>query len=102
MQVVLGVLYCHQKNIVYRNVKSQSVFFTKKGDVKIGDAGIKQVQELTEGNYHYMPPEVFHGQDFGYEGDAWGLGVLLFEMCALKPPFHGNNYQELAQSITTS
>ena len=62
MQVVLGVLYCHQRNTVYRNVKSQNVFFTSKGDVKIGDAGIAKVQELIEANPHYMPPEVAYNE----------------------------------------
>lgn len=29
----------------------------------------------------------------------WSLGVLLYEMCALKPPFNGNNIHMLAMQI---
>lgn len=29
----------------------------------------------------------------------WSLGVLLYEMCALKPPFNGSNIHMLAMQI---
>lgn len=29
----------------------------------------------------------------------WSLGVLLYEMCALKPPFNGANIHMLAMQI---
>lgn len=31
--------------------------------------------------------------------DIWSLGALLFEMCALEPPFTANNLQFLALKI---
>ncbi len=29
----------------------------------------------------------------------WSLGVILYELCALKPPFNGNNIHMLAMQI---
>jgi NIMA (never in mitosis gene a)-related kinase len=33
--------------------------------------------------------------------DIWSLGVLLYEMCALRPPFNGQNLHMLAMQIVS-
>lgn len=36
---------------------------------------------------------------YSFESDVWSLGILLYEMCALEPPFNGRSIHELALRI---
>ena len=35
-----------------------------------------------------MSPELMQEKAYDSKSDIWSLGCLIFELCALKPPFH--------------
>lgn len=79
---------------MHRDLKSPNIFLTKDGVVKLGDFGVAGVMEHTNaqrdtqvGTPLYMPPEMFQEKQYSTNADIWSLGVLLYEMCALKHPF---------------
>ena len=47
----------------------------------------------------YRAPEVILGLDYTDRIDIWSLGCLIYEMCALKPPFLGSNMEQLYNAI---
>lgn len=49
----------------------------------------------------YLPPEVVKGEGYDQRADIWGFGCVLYELLLLAPPFTGNSYEHLFQSITT-
>ena len=51
------------------------------------------------GTPYYLSPEIIEGRPYSFKSDIWSLGVMLYELCALKPPFEGNNMHFLAMSI---
>jgi len=43
------------------------------------------------GTLSYLAPEVILGQEAGPRSDLYALGVMLYEMCAGRPPFEADN-----------
>ena len=53
------------------------------------------------GTPYYLSPEIVQSNKYDYKTDIWSLGVLLYELCALKPPFNGTTIHMLALQIVT-
>lgn len=41
--MALAIKNVHQRKILHRDLKTQNIFLTSKGDIKIGDFGIARV-----------------------------------------------------------
>jgi NIMA (never in mitosis gene a)-related kinase len=104
--MAIAIQHIHSKKVLHRDLKSGNVFLTKDGIVKIGDFGIARQLDQTAGyaetvvgTPYYLSPEIVQAQEYNYKTDLWSLGVILYEMCALQPPFNGNNIAALAIQI---
>jgi NIMA (never in mitosis gene a)-related kinase len=51
------------------------------------------------GTPYYLSPEIINSKPYNSKTDIWSLGVMLYEMCCLKPPFDGPNLHMLAMKI---
>ena len=101
-QVCLAIKHIHDRKILHRDIKSQNIFLMKTGQVKLGDFGIAKCLDQTidkaktyVGTPYYLSPEIINSQPYGFQSDIWSLGVLLYEMCALKMPFDASNLPQL-------
>ncbi|KAF6024037.1 hypothetical protein EB796_017643 [Bugula neritina] len=107
IQIAMAVQYIHSHKILHRDLKAQNVFMTKSDGVKLGDFGIAKVLDNTldaavtcVGTPCYLSPELCQDIPYSSKSDIWALGCLLFELCALKPAFDGNNLISLFYKIT--
>lgn len=105
-QISLAIKHIHDKKILHRDIKSQNVFLSKNGLIKLGDFGIaKSLNSTVEcaktfiGTPFYLSPEMVQNQPYSFKSDIWALGVLLYELCTLKMPFDGNNLPVLSLKI---
>jgi len=105
-QICLAMKHCHDRKILHRDLKSGNIFLTSSGICKLGDFGIAKVLSNTVekavtivGTPYYLSPEIINNKPYSFKSDLWSLGVLLYEMCALKPPFNGANIHMLAMQI---
>jgi NIMA (never in mitosis gene a)-related kinase len=94
-QICLAIKHTHDKKILHRDLKSQNIFMTKRGILKLGDFGIARVLSNTKsraktvvGTPYYLSPEIIRSEGYSFKSDIWSLGVLLYEMAALQPPFN--------------
>jgi NIMA (never in mitosis gene a)-related kinase len=51
------------------------------------------------GTPYYLSPEIIENKPYSQASDIWSLGALLYELCALTPPFTGNSIQYVALKI---
>ncbi|XP_053544763.1 MAP/microtubule affinity-regulating kinase 4 isoform X2 [Bombina bombina] len=105
-QIVSAVHYCHQKNIVHRDLKAENLLLDSDANIKIADFGFSN--EFTPGGKldtfcgspPYAAPELFQGKRYnGPEVDVWSLGVILYTLVSGSLPFDGQNLKELRERV---
>lgn len=51
------------------------------------------------GTPYYASPEVWRDEPYDYKSDMWSLGCVVYEMCALKPPFRASDMEGLYKKV---
>lgn len=51
------------------------------------------------GTPYYLSPEIINSQPYSFATDIWSIGVILYELCCLKPPFTAKTLNMLALKI---
>ncbi|KAG7100016.1 hypothetical protein E1B28_001803 [Marasmius oreades] len=80
--------------ILHRDIKPDNIFLDENNTVKLGDFGLSKALPHTTfantyvGTPYYMSPELMQEKAYDSKSDIWSLGCLIYELCALKPPFH--------------
>ncbi|EJD03227.1 Pkinase-domain-containing protein [Fomitiporia mediterranea MF3/22] len=119
LQLLLALQHCHCPNskddgssdgkrqqILHRDLKPENVFISKGSMVKLGDFGLSKALTQTSfantyvGTPYYMSPELIQEKSYDTKSDIWSLGCLIYELCALRPPFHeAQTHSELSMLI---
>ena len=94
------------RKIIHRDLKGQNIFLTSNNLIKLGDFGIAKILSQTHqkaktvvGTPYYLSPEIIENKPYSFKTDIWSLGVILYELCALKPPFNADSIPTLALKI---
>ena len=105
IQMIEGLKALHDKKIMHRDIKSANIFLVKdKHQCKIGDMNVskvikEKVLRTQTGTPYYASPEVWRDEPYSYKSDLWSIGCVIYELCALRPPFKGKDLDELYLNV---
>ena len=108
-QILKAIGYCHKMNIIHRDIKPENIMITnreKNGclQVKLIDFGTAKIFEKGHqekkyvGSSYYMAPEVIR-RKYDEKCDLWSIGVILYIMLTGRPPFDGNDDDEILENV---
>ncbi|CAL4926865.1 unnamed protein product [Urochloa decumbens] len=93
-QILNGLLYLHERNVVHRDIKCANILVHANGSVKLADFGLaKEMSKINmlrscKGSVYWMAPEVINPKKmYGPSADIWSLGCTVLEMLTRQIPF---------------
>ena len=91
---------------MHKNLMSANIYITSSGLCKLGGFQISEffddLEQKTDSNFGnslYLSPEVIERKPYDQNTDMWALGIILYEMCELVPPFDNSDLTKLHASI---
>src|SRR5262245_40053741 len=99
----------HVAAVIHRDLKPQNVLITPDEHPKVTDFGLARITDESAlsatgdfaGTYFYMSPEQVAARRAGidHRTDVFSLGVVLYELLALRRPFEGDTSHQVAAQI---
>ena len=106
-QIINGVEYMHNKNIVHRDIKPENLLLNKNNIIKIIDFGLSNFCNNNHllstlcGSPSYSSPELINGEKYnGFSADIWSIGISLYAMIYGYLPFRDKNKKNLFKLIS--
>jgi len=98
-QLLDGLLFCHKRRILHRDLKPQNLLIDRKGSLKLADFGLARAFCVPLRPYThevitlwYRAPEILLGsQAYSTPVDIWSAGCIFAEMIAKRPLFPGDS-----------
>jgi serine/threonine protein kinase len=103
-----GLEYCHNLDIVYRDIKPENILIDIDGHVKIADFGLSKIIPKRHrshsfcGSPEYMCPEILMGQGHDRLADIYCIGALLYELVVGFPPHFNQDHNEIYKGIVNN
>ncbi len=107
VQICEGLTIAYEKGIVHRDIKSDNIMLTPRGQVKIMDFGLAKLKGATRltqsrstlGTASYMSPEQAQREEVDHRSDIFSFGVVLYELLTGQLPFQGDHEAAVLHAI---
>ncbi|CAJ0573622.1 unnamed protein product, partial [Mesorhabditis spiculigera] len=97
--------FCHERNVIHRDVKPENVLIDGDDNIKLSDFGwavmhSEGTQRVTVcGTLDYLAPEMITNKPHDKKVDTWAVGILLYECLVGKPPFEDRTQSDTIAKI---
>ncbi|KAK4490094.1 hypothetical protein RD792_000750 [Penstemon davidsonii] len=100
-QILHGLKYLHDRDVVHRDIKCANILVDTNGLVKLADFGLAKATKLNDvksckGTAFWMAPEVVRSRGYGLAADIWSLGCTVLEMLTRRFPYSNLDCMEAA------
>ncbi|KAJ4835290.1 hypothetical protein Tsubulata_045267 [Turnera subulata] len=93
-QILLGLKYLHDQNVVHRDLKCENILVAASGSVKITGMGFAKATKWIDvrsimRSAFWMAPEVVNHKNhsYGLPSDIWSVGCTVLEMLTSSIPY---------------
>ncbi|XP_065917916.1 cyclin-dependent kinase 1-like [Dysidea avara] len=98
-QILQGIVFCHSRRVLHRDLKPQNLLIDSKGAIKLADFGLGRAFGIPVRAYThevvtlwYRAPEVLLGaQRYSCPVDVWSIGCIFAEIVNKRPLFQGDS-----------
>ena len=108
-QIFSAINYCHNMNIIHRDIKPENILIIDRNKngyptIKVCDFGTSLMvkkggkQKKFVGSSYYIAPEVLK-ENYNEKCDIWSCGVIMYILLSGKPPFGGEDDEEVMANI---
>ena len=107
LQLASALEHAHGRSVLHRDVKPSNIMLLPDGRVLLLDFGLastRTTSRLTRtdaqiGSLPYMSPEQLRGRDVDERSDIYALGVTLYELLCLGPPYFSADPEETRRLV---
>ncbi|KAL7748114.1 hypothetical protein RI367_006470 [Sorochytrium milnesiophthora] len=107
-EILQGLEYLHSQHRIHRDIRSDVILLTQRGEVKLADFGycleLPNAQATVTdvvGTPYWMAPEVVAGARYNCKADVWSFGVVLMEMLEQEYPYADLEVDAVLAAIRT-